>query len=101
MALTGAQLELMTRAAHTALSECDVVVGPSKVARLVRRFGKALSRNGVTFHEFLGREVRLTSEQRHRLLGHPEWARVIAYSDPTGEEATNRAMRHGRQAVPS
>lgn len=92
-ALTSQQMELMTRAAHTALSECGVVVGPSKVARLIRRFGHALSRNGVTFHEFLGREVALTAEQRHRLLGHPEWARVIAYADPTGETAVNRAMR--------
>lgn len=29
-ALTASQLELMTRAAHKALVDCDVVIGPSK-----------------------------------------------------------------------
>lgn len=97
MALTGNQLHLMTRAAHTALSECGVVVGPSKVARLVRKFGSALARNGVTFHEFLTSEVRLTAEQRHRLLGHPDWARAISYADPTGESAVNNVLKGSRR----
>lgn len=92
-ALTGNQLEAMTRAAHAALVECDVVVGPSKVARLVRRFSSAIAKTGVTFHEFLSGEVRLTSEQRHRLLRNPDWSRAIAYCDPTGETAVNNVMR--------
>ena len=91
-ALTGTQLEAMTRAAHTALSECGVIVGPAKVARIIRRFGKAISAHGYTVHEFLTNEAALTAEQQHRILGHPEWARCIAYADPTGEHAVNRVM---------
>jgi hypothetical protein len=91
-ALTGTQLEAMTRAAHTALNDCGVIVGPSRVARIIRRFAKAISRHGYTFHEFLTNEAALTAEQQHRILGHPEWARCIAYADPTGEHAVNRVM---------
>lgn len=99
-ALTASQLELMTRAAHKALVDCDVVIGPSKVSRLVRKFAKAVSRQGLTFHEFLTNEAHLSPVQQRRIVGHPEWARVIAYSDPTGEAAVSNVLRAqgGRQA---
>ena len=92
-ALTGSQIEAMSRAAHGALDSSGVSIGPAKIARLVRRFSKEMARNGATFHEFLSGHIRLTTEQRYRLLRNPEWSRVIAYADPTGESAVNNVMR--------
>lgn len=96
-ALTASQLELMTRAAHKALVDCDVVIGPSKVSRLVRKFAKAVSRQGLTFHEFLTNEAHLSPSQQRRIVSHPEWAWVIAYADPTGETAVNNVLRSERR----
>lgn len=92
-ALTGSQMELMLRAAHHALAAADVVIGPSKVARIVRRFGVAVSRRGQTFHEFLTNEANLTPSQQRRVFANPDLARCIAYLDPTGETAVNNVMR--------
>ncbi|ORX08074.1 hypothetical protein AWC30_03965 [Mycolicibacillus trivialis] len=85
----------MVTAAHKALADADVEIGPSKVARIVRRFGRAADQHGMTFHEFLTNEANLTPAQRRSVVGHPELARVIAYADPTGETAVNRVMRGG------
>ena len=92
-ALTGKHLELMVRAAHTALRECEVVISPSKVNRLVRRFAKAIGRQGMTFHEFLSDEANLSPRQRVQLVANPDLARAIAYLDPVGETAVNRVKR--------
>lgn len=91
-ALTGVQLEMMLRAAHTALAQCGIDITPMKVNRIVRNFAKALARTGKTFHEFLCDEANATDAQRHLLLLNPEWAKVIAYTDPTGEKAVNNVM---------
>lgn len=88
-ALTGSQIELLTRAAHKALESSDVIVSPSKVARIVRRFGHALKRSHMTFHEFLGDEAN-----RDRLrLADPELFYTLAYYDKVGEDAVNNVMR--------
>jgi hypothetical protein len=42
--------------------------------------------------------VQLTAQQRRQALANPDIARVIAYTDPTGETAVNNVMtasRHG------
>lgn len=91
-ALTGSQLEAAVRAAHKVLADCGVTIGPSRVAKIVRRFSTAIARHGMTFHEFLSDEANLTSVQRHTIIGHPEWFRVIAYADPTGETAVNNVL---------
>jgi hypothetical protein len=89
VALTGHQLTLVTKAAHTALTECDVEIGPCKVNKIVRRFAKMLVRHRLTFHEFLS-----DSANSMRFAGgDPELAKVIAYLDRTGEDAVNHVMR--------
>lgn len=79
-------------AAHRALDETGIVMSPSKVSRLIARFDHAAGR-GRTFHEFLTREAHLPPSAVRKLLAHPEWHRVIAYADPTGESAVNNVMR--------
>jgi hypothetical protein len=88
-ALTGQQIEMVTRAAHKALAERGEQIGPSKIARVIRRFGHALNRSRMTFHEFLCNEAN----RPRLLLQDPELVRVIAYLDPTGETAVNNVLR--------
>jgi hypothetical protein len=88
-ALTGSQIELVTRAAHKALSVSGIEIGPSKVARIVRRFAKTLARSRLTFHEFLAD----AANRRRLLLRDPDLARVVAYLDPVGETAVNNVLR--------
>jgi hypothetical protein len=90
---TGSQIESAIRAAHTALSACGVEISPRKVNRIIHRFiGRAKS-HGWTFHQFLSDAANLSSKQRNHLLAQPEWARAIAYLDPTGETAVNNVKR--------
>lgn len=96
-ALTGSQINLMITVAHKVMAESGVVIGPSKVSRIVRRFGQSIARHRMTFHEFLCNEANLTPAQRRTIVGHPEWQRVIAYLDPTGETAVNNVMRAVRR----
>lgn len=88
-ALTESQLNLVISAAHTALTGCDEEISPSRVAKVVRRFGVALKRSRLTFHEFLSD----SANQIRYVGGDPELTRVIAYLDRTGENAVNRVMR--------
>jgi len=90
---TGSQIELAIRAAHRALSSSGVAISPRKVNRIVHRFAAQAKSHGWTFHEFLSDAARLSPKQRNHLLAQPEWARVIAYLDPTGETAVARVMR--------
>lgn len=83
-ALTGSQIALVTTAAHKALTDCDVEIGPYKVNKIVRRFAKALVRSRMTFHEFL---TDVTSQRRLK-MSDPDLARVVSYIDRTGEWAT-------------
>lgn len=92
----GSHIELAIRAAHTALSNCGVVISPRKVNRIVRRFSANTKKHGWTFHEFLTDAANLTSAQRSQMLGDPDMARAIAYLDPTGEAAVNNVMRGRR-----
>lgn len=70
-------------------------MSPSKVARLIARFDRAVGR-GRSFHEFLTTEAHLPPAVIRKLLTHPEWHRVIAYHDPTGETAVNNVLRDRR-----
>lgn len=92
---TASQTEVLIRDAHRVLGAAGVEMGPRKVARLVRRFESRVARNGWTFGEFLCNAVLLTAEQRRRALSNPDAAKVISYSDPTGEAAVNRVLRGG------
>ena len=87
-ALTGAQLEIVLRAAHCALAASGLEITPSKVNRIVRRFSKTLARARLTFHEFLTNEANRT---RIALLD-PELRYVLPYFDPIGEKAVNHVM---------
>lgn len=91
----GRQRDAAITAAHRALNESGVIMSPSKVARMIAKFDHALKR-GCTFHEFLVRETSASAASIRRLVAHPEWHRVIAYADPTGETAVNRVMRECR-----
>jgi hypothetical protein len=90
VALTGNQLQLVIAAAHKALTASDIEIGPSRVARIVRRFSKALARSHTTFDEFITAE----GFQRRLKWEDPELACVFAYlMDPVGESAVNHVMK--------
>ncbi len=90
----GSQIEMTIRAAHTALANCGVQMSPRKVNRIVRRFERNAKANGLTFHQFLTDEANLSPEQRRRIVGNPDLARVFDYrDDPTGEMAVNNVLR--------
>jgi hypothetical protein len=92
---SGSQIELAIRAAHKALGACGVEISPRKVNRIVHRFAARAKTHGWTFHQFVSDAANLSPKQRNRLLAQPDWARVIAYLDPTGETAVNNVLRHG------
>lgn len=79
--------------AQKLLGNCGVEMSPSRVSRLVRQFKHRVETNGFGFDSFLLNAVQLTADQRRKALAHPDIARVISYSDPTGEAAVNNVLR--------
>jgi hypothetical protein len=68
--------------------------GPHKINNLATRFARTMpNANGWTFFLYLVNAVQITAEQQRRGLANPDIARVISYSDPTGEAAVHRALR--------
>jgi hypothetical protein len=77
-------------------------MGQNKLLRLALKF-KAFRPDADTsaFLAWFANEVNLNAEQRRRAArSNPEIARVISYSDPTGETAVNNLV-HGRRGSDS
>ncbi|OBI43068.1 hypothetical protein A5708_19300 [Mycobacterium colombiense] len=60
---------------------------------MVRQFKKRVEANGFKFEAFLVNSALLTAEQRRNALLHPDIARVVSYSDITGETAVTNVNR--------
>jgi hypothetical protein len=88
---TGA--ENLIRAAHLVLIDAGITMGPRRVNKLVRDYQARVEKNGYDFFAFLANAVQLSAEQRRRALRNPDIARVISYTDRTGEEAVTNVMR--------
>lgn len=93
------QTDTLINHAHTIINACGYSMSGSKVIRLVRQFQASVEQNGWAFWDFIANAMLLSDDQRRRAVGHPEIARVISYSDPTGETAVNNVMgkRHGKR----
>jgi len=92
------QTQQAIKAAHIALTHAGISLSPSRVSRIVRRFEAHVRRNGwsgFSFPQFLVDGVRMTVEQRTRLLCDPDLARATAHVDPTGDEAVFNIKRAG------
>lgn len=85
--------EALVSHAHKLLANCGVSISPSKVSRMVREFKHRIEKNGFPFEAFLVNTVQLTAQQRQMMIADPEIARVISYSDPTGESAVNNVLK--------
>lgn len=85
--------ETLINHAQRLLANCGIPMSSSKVSRLVRQFKRRVEGNGFPFEAFLINSIQLTSDQRRKALQHPDIARVISYSDVTGETAVNNVLR--------
>jgi hypothetical protein len=95
------QIENAIRTVHAILANCGVEIGPMRVKRLVRQFHTNATRSGWhgwTLFDFLANEIHLTADQGRKLLADPDFQRVIAYADPTGEDAVSNVMRGAARA---
>lgn len=81
------------RAARVVLDNCGHRMSQSKLSRLIRTYTARVEANGFSFFDYLANAIVLDAQERRRLLDNPDVARVIAYSDPTGETAVSRVMR--------
>jgi len=88
----------LIRAARLILDNCGIDFGNRKIFRLVDQFvERAPNGTGHTFFLFLTNAVQMTAAQQRIALANPDIARVIAYSDPTGESAVNNVLRQVRR----
>jgi hypothetical protein len=87
-------IEMAIRAVHVHLARSDVVMSPSKVSRMVRKFAARVTRDGCTFHEFLINARDLSAEARRRAVADPELTWFLSWwEDPTGRQACLNVMR--------
>jgi len=70
--------EILIREAHSLLAARGIKAGNSKITRAVRDY---LRSGNTTFEEWILSAL------------HADWARVIAYRDPTGEAAVRNVRR--------
>lgn len=87
--------EARIRAVHAVLDCSGYTMSPSKVTRLVRDFNSRVARNGFEFFDYVVNVIRLDDYNRRKALTHPDVARVVSYSDPTGETAVRNVLRGG------
>ena len=92
-----ASVEKAIRAVHLHLANSDVVVSPSKVSRMVRKFAAHVTRDGGSFHEFLVNARDLSIEQRRRVVADPESEWFLSWwEDPTGRQACINVIKRER-----
>lgn len=82
--------ERVVRCLRAACAEAGVSVPQSRVSKIARRFVRlSVEDPSLSFHGFLVGE----SQCRVARVPPSEWARVIAYADPTGETAVANVLR--------
>jgi hypothetical protein len=96
---TAKQIDEAINATHAILRNIGIPMSASAVSRLVRQYERRVRPNRWSFVDYLVNRLQLSVEQRRQLECDPEYARVIGYSDPTGENAVNNVLR--QTAVPS
>lgn len=87
-------------AARRLVDDSGIYLGQNRILRLALKF-RAYQPQGDTpaFLRWFANEVNLNAEQRRRAARtNPAIARVISYSDPTGETAVNNVI-HRHQGV--
>jgi len=78
---TPATPETLVREAFSVLDARGIEVSRSKVSRIARDYLRRVSGSGTPFEAWLLSALRV------------DFARVIAYADPTGETAVARVLR--------
>lgn len=82
------------KAARLILDNCGVSMSQNKIVRLVLRFlDRAPNGSGHAFFLYLTNAVQMSEQQKRDALLAPDIARVVSYSDPTGELAVANVMR--------
>lgn len=94
---SGPERDKLISDAHLILANVGIEMGARKVNRLVQTFQARVEGNGFAFFDFLANSVQLDAATRRRALADPEVARVISYSDPTGETAVRNVLAGGRR----
>ena len=89
----GSHIEAAIRAAHVAILASGVDIGARKVNRIIRGFSGAARESGMSLHAYVVQQCAMTDAQAWALWENPDFAYALHYADPTGETATNRAMR--------
>ncbi|UYL87885.1 hypothetical protein SEA_MALISHA_56 [Gordonia phage Malisha] len=84
----------LVKAARLILDNCGVAMSQNKIVRLVLRFlDRAPNGSGHAFFLYLTSAVQMSAEQQRAALLNSDIARVISYSDPTGETAVTNVMK--------
>jgi prophage antirepressor-like protein len=87
----------LVNAARTVCRCLGLSLSENKIVRLVLRFkDKAPHGSKFLFFQFLCSAVDVNTDQRRAALLNSDVARVIGYSDPTGEQAVNNVLRQRR-----
>lgn len=89
--------EQLLRDAHVILDNCGVQMGHSRLCRLVRTYERSVRGNGWAFFDYLATAMAVSAEVRQRAIANPDVARIIAYADPTGEQAVAHVMHQQGQ----
>lgn len=76
------------------IANAGIPLGANAINRIVVRFSRRMpNATGWTFFLYLANEIKMSAAQKRAAIEDPEVARVISYSDPTGEAAVANVMR--------
>lgn len=84
--------DTLVRDTHDLFQACGIEKSPAWISTLVGKYRRSPMR-GLPFGQYLAARVRLSAEERTRLCAHPDYRRVIAYRDDTGETAARNVDR--------
>jgi hypothetical protein len=80
--------------ARLIVANTGVAMGPNAINRLVIQFNRHLpNANGWAFFLYIANAIQMSEKQRRAALLDPDIARVISYTDHTGEAAVNNVLR--------
>jgi len=87
--------EVFARDAGRLLAACGVYRSRAWISRTVRDYMSSIAGAGFPFGAYLLNRVELNAEQRRAALNDPEFAYLLEYADPTGEQAVRNVLRGG------
>lgn len=88
------EADKLVKQACVVLDNFGVAISRSKVSRLVRTFKRRVEPKGFDFAAFMANQLELAAIER-RIVAD-ELRRVVAYADPTGEQAVEHVIREAR-----